>query len=348
MKVPQHVKEELKAKENVTGVGYGRKRRNGERIREDAVIVFVREKVSKDDLDPEDVVPEKVPVQLYEDDRVRDRSRTRKLEAVTDVIEVGEVVAQSGEEIDRTSRHRPFPMGVSIGHPEVTAGTAGLLVEKNGTNFVLTNAHVAAPPGEWSPGDPIYQPGVYDGGDGNDRIGFVSEASRIDPDEPNRTDSALVRIQDDAAKDAIAELGELEEFDKSYSDTDTFVKSGRTTGVREGEVLAEDVEIEVGGYYDEPVTFEQVDVFTTMSDSGDSGSGVCIRAVSQPDDPKVLATHLLFAGSPQVTIAIPIRNVFAEHGVLHPVSPEDVDRAEGSLTLISVLRRLWNWFFGRR
>ena len=65
---------------------------------------------------------------------------------------------------DRTARYRPAPGGVSIGHFEITAGTLGCLVKRDGETFILSNNHVLANVNEASKGDAILQPGAHDGG----------------------------------------------------------------------------------------------------------------------------------------------------------------------------------------
>ncbi len=90
----------------------------------------------------------------------------------TDVIEVGEM-----RFLGRTERVRPAQPGVSIGHYKVTAGTFGAVVRdrKTGELFILSNNHVLANAtdgrdGRARIGDPIYQPGSYDGGTRDDVI----------------------------------------------------------------------------------------------------------------------------------------------------------------------------------
>src|SRR3990172_7884567 len=58
----------------------------------------------------------------------------------TDVIETGEIVAFQ----DPKQKMRPARPGVSIGHYQITAGTLGCLVSKNGQTFILSNNHVLA------------------------------------------------------------------------------------------------------------------------------------------------------------------------------------------------------------
>ncbi len=75
---------------------------------------------------------------------------------------------------------RPVPIGVSTGHPSITAGTIGARVT-DGTNvFALSNNHVYAASNSATIGDNVLQPGAYDGGqDPADAIGTLSAFETI-------------------------------------------------------------------------------------------------------------------------------------------------------------------------
>ncbi len=67
--------------------------------------------------------------------------------------------------IDRTARFdRPVPIGVSTGHPSITAGTIGARVTDGTTVFALSNNHVYAATNSALINDAVIQPGTYDGG----------------------------------------------------------------------------------------------------------------------------------------------------------------------------------------
>jgi len=76
---------------------------------------------------------------------------------------------------------RPVPIGVSVGHPEITAGTIGARVRNgSGAVFALSNNHVLANSNDASIGDGTIQPGAYDGGsDPADRIGTLADFEPI-------------------------------------------------------------------------------------------------------------------------------------------------------------------------
>ena len=96
----------------VVGIGIGKKIKNGKMLNRKCITVFVEKKLPKSQLRPEHIIPKKIG------------------NTVTDVVEIGHVkiLKPKKKAIDRKSRLRPFPMGVSISHYKVTAGTAGLIV----------------------------------------------------------------------------------------------------------------------------------------------------------------------------------------------------------------------------
>ena len=66
---------------------------------------------------------------------------------------------------DPTLRLRPAPMGYSVGHPAITAGSIGArVVDPSGNVYVLSNNHVLANSNNASIGDAELQPGAFDGG----------------------------------------------------------------------------------------------------------------------------------------------------------------------------------------
>jgi hypothetical protein len=78
----------------------------------------------------------------------------------------GATCEASGDGVCETDERWPLPapIGVSIGHPDITAGTAGARVTNGLQHFVLSNNHVLAASNAGTPGDPLLQPGPFDGG----------------------------------------------------------------------------------------------------------------------------------------------------------------------------------------
>jgi len=154
-------KKSLYKKKNVTGIGYGDMYRGG-KLRGKGIVVTVKKKVGSAVLTKADLIPKQIDGQDI------------------DVIEVGKLKALPKKEdvplaVDRTKKHRPFPMGVSVGHKDISAGTAGCLIYKDDKVYLLSNNHVLANSNDAEIGDAILQPGKYDGGSMDDRIGSLSD-----------------------------------------------------------------------------------------------------------------------------------------------------------------------------
>lgn len=161
---------------NVVGVGVGYKISHGDMSSTPSVMVLVTEKVPDSMLSSGDKVTKTVDSKP------------------TDVLEVGHVFAGgAGDDVAKTDalaqvdaqtlakRVRPVRPGYSVGHPKVTAGTIGAgayditpLPGKPPRYYILSNNHVLANSNDANPGDPIYQPGVYDGGGPADAIGRLA------------------------------------------------------------------------------------------------------------------------------------------------------------------------------
>ena len=136
----------LRAKSNVVATGVGYKVSDGKRTDELCIVCSVTKKLRANQLLSRNLIPALI-------DGIP-----------TDVIQTGRIRAL------RTSRHRPAPGGVSIGHVDITAGTLGCLVLKDGELVILSNNHVLANSNDASIGDSILQPGPVDGGKSSDRI----------------------------------------------------------------------------------------------------------------------------------------------------------------------------------
>ncbi|MEJ2647114.1 MAG: hypothetical protein P8016_01740, partial [Sedimentisphaerales bacterium] len=208
---------------------------------------------------------------------------------------------------------RPVPIGVSTGHPSITAGTIGCRVT-DGTNFyALSNNHVYANMNKASIGDNVLQPGTYDGGiNPDDAIGVLSAYVPIIfyPRGINYVDAAIALIDtDDFGNPLVGNATPLEDGGYGIPNSMTATASpglpvkkyGRTTGLTTGTVNASEFSgyIYYGGrlaYF----TGQIVITPGTFSAGGDSGSLI----VTDDNDKKPVA--LLFAGSDTMTIANPI------------------------------------------
>jgi hypothetical protein len=305
----------LLRKKNVVGSGVGYKEVGGVRTEELAVVVSVVKKVPERQLSPGDLVPQ-------------------SLEGVeTDVRETGVFRALQ----ERTGTWRPAPGGVSIGHVDITAGTLGCLVSREGQIRILSNNHVLGNSNYGQPGDAILQPGPADGGTLEDQIATLEAFVPINfgtesPTCPvatgvadvlnwlaklvgsrhrfsvfqenpamNLVDAAIARpLSDDLVEKRILEIGEPQGVAEGTLGLPV-QKSGRTTGLTSGEIEQVYATVQVGYGAGQVATFTDQLVAGAMSAGGDSGSAVL------DDSDRVVG--LLFAGSQSTTIINRIQNV---------------------------------------
>jgi hypothetical protein len=208
---------------------------------------------------------------------------------------------------------RPALIGVSTGHPSITAGTIGCRVTKGGLVYALSNNHVYANENRASLGDNVLQPGPYDGGQNpRDAIGTLAD---FQPIVFSRTASNTI----DAAI-ALCSLATLGNSTSSYGKPSSDVvpatlglavkKHGRTTGLTEGQVYAVNATVNVT-YSSGTARFINQIVITpgSFSAGGDSGSLIVT------DDAANNPVGLLFAGSSSYTIANPIGLVLSRFNV---------------------------------
>ena len=225
------------------------------------------------------------------------------------------------EEPDLTPRDRwdrPVPIGVSTGHPDVTAGTIGARVTDGSNIYALSNNHVYANENRAIVGDTIIQPGSYDGGIAPaDSIGTLYQFVPLDFNGgSNFIDAALALSSVEYLNNATPSdgYGTPKSGTADASIGMKVVKYGRTTGLTSGRVYAIHATVEVA--YDAGVArFENQIIITpgTFSAGGDSGSLIVVNSKRSNDHHK--AVGLLFAGSSLYTIANPIDPVLDALGV---------------------------------
>ncbi len=277
---------------NVLGVGLGYKEVKGKETEEVCVSVYVEEKVPRDQLSKNQLVPTMLEVPETTE------------EVKVDVREVGRVVA-----LAFNNRIRPARPGYSIGHYKITAGTFGCLVRDTcypGRIYILSNNHVLANSNAAALGDTIIQPGRVDGGSSpEDRVATLSRFIPIHfggIDDYNLVDAALA-IPVDMCKvlASINGLGIPRGVTEATLGMDV-KKSGRTTQVTTGKVIGVDATIRVGYHTAGTAYFRNQIITSNMSRGGDSGSLLISKDGA-------LATGLLFAGSNKVTVHNNILNV---------------------------------------
>lgn len=334
---------------NVVGFGHGVKWSDGEPTGEEAVLVFVTQKL------PESMLPERDVIPRQMDDGTP-----------TDVLAVGHVAAQQRQqqrplrEFQREGgsfradgsmseqqlqleelglslaepqvlkrRMRPAPAGFSVGNVAVTAGTLGSVVydfQPGATTdppgpgigspsqfYILSNNHVLADSNRAQIGSPIVQPGVFDGGqDPADRIATLSRFIPIQfaPQTPldqqnNVVDCALgqVEFQDATRQQYFSGAPRAWRRKANVAVGDLVRKTGRTTNLTIGRIVAIDAVIDVNYGTAGTARFKDQILTTSISAGGDSGS-----LVTSLDN---VALGLLFAGSNTVTVLNHIENVRA-------------------------------------
>lgn len=168
----------LRRDSNISGAGFGRRVVGRGNPEGPALVVYVKKKLSIDVIPPSRRLPRKLYVG---NDAIE-----------VDVVETGPFFVQ-----EFTARERPAPSGISIGHPNVTAGTLGCLVTDNsdGSLCILSNNHVLADSNLASIGDAAIQPGDADGGSSPaDDIGTLKRFVPVDCTLTNRVDAAIAQV----------------------------------------------------------------------------------------------------------------------------------------------------------
>jgi len=150
--------------------------------------------------------------------------------------------------VSRVGKVRPVVGGISIGVPEKDfggrmAGTLGLVVRgPEGNYYILSNAHVIAMDSKarFLPlGTAVLQPGTYDGGTAEDRVGELYKYVKIvfGPRGRNYVDAAiaLITIPEHLVGEVLGEDDQSTYNISGITDdvrvNDAVRKSGRTTGV---------------------------------------------------------------------------------------------------------------------
>ncbi|MEJ2704069.1 MAG: hypothetical protein P8Z79_16665 [Sedimentisphaerales bacterium] len=313
---------QLLKRSNVIGTGVGYKTTGGQKTTTVSIVCSVAEKVAASRLSSRDVVPA-----MLED-------------IPTDVVQTGPIRALQST----TDRLRPAPGGVSIGHRDITAGTLGCLVQKDGQKFILSNNHVLANSNQAEIGDPILQPGPYDGGTyPADHIAALADfvpiniiglptdcsiatgtarllnalarllGSRVRMQATNQqalenlVDAAIAHpLNPEDVTEEILQIGTIQGTATGELGM-AIKKSGRTTGLTTGTIEQVDVSVNVQYGPGQIAMFTDQLMAGAMSQGGDSGSAVL------DDSNRIIG--LLFAGSDTTTVVNRIENVFSALGV---------------------------------
>ena len=287
--------DDLLSKNNVVGVGVGHKISGGQDTGDTSLTVLVSQKVDSALLDRSDRIPKTVG------------------KFKTDVVDAGILFAGGSSDLQLSptkadaeiqslrQRSRPVEGGFSVGHPKVTAGTYGTAVIDRTPfpgipqrYYILSNNHVLANSNDAQLGDPIYQPGVFDGGLPSDTVARLSRFVPIKFDGTcNYVDAAIAEGPFEWLDREIYWIGYVQGV-RSAQVGDIVQKTGRTTNYTTGRVLTVNTTTNVNYGGGKVAKMCRQIVTTAMSAGGDSGSLTC--------DMDGNAVGLLFAGSSQVTI----------------------------------------------
>jgi len=254
------------------------------------------------------------------------------LEGVPVTVRVtGRIMALS----DPTKRQRPAPLGYSVGHPAITAGTIGARVrDALGRVYILSNNHVLAHTNDASIGDPAYQPGPFDGGTAADQIATLNDFQTISftANASNTMDAAIAlssaAVLDNATP---ADAGYGMPSSRIYGDADgdglfddrnallgvNVQKYGRTTRHTHGQITGVNATVTVcyagsGFVCTKSARFVDQLIISPGAFSGGGDSGSLIVT----DDGNLNPVALLFAGSGTVTIGNRIDLVLLRFGVV--------------------------------
>jgi len=228
---------------------------------------------------------------------------------------------------------QPFPiqLGTSGGNINDSSkafcygGTLGALVEDgSGNQYILSNNHVLARTNVATIGEDIIQPGLIDQSPTcfKDTTDVVADLSAFIPIlfktkgtmPPNAVDAAIaqVRVGKVDPTGFVMDIGTLSSDTVAPSLGMAVKKSGRTTGVTNGNITAVSATIDVSLGSGKTARFvDQIVVGPgNFIAAGDSGSLMVEDVVANPR-----AVGLLFAGSSTTAIANPIGHVLNAFGV---------------------------------
>jgi len=301
----------LLAKANVVGLGIGHKITEEKDTGEPCLTVFVSQKLDPDMIGVADMIPKTVG------------------KFKTDVVETGEIFAgvDATEELPEPDteeevgiealrgRIRPAQGGYSVGHYRITAGTIATAVTDTRPYpgiprkyYILSNNHVLANSNNARIGDPILQPGPYDGG--RYPRDLIARLSRYVPirfnGPPNYVDAAIAEGQFHNLNREIYWIGYVKGV-RAVRVGSIVQKTGRTTNYTTGRVTAINATVNVNYGGGRVARMVRQIVTTNMSAGGDSGSLLCDLGEN--------AVGLLFAGSSRVTIHNDIRYVQSLLGI---------------------------------
>jgi len=279
------------SKDNVVGVGVGKKERGGREIRRIAIRVYVTRKVHVDELPPSRVIGGAIG------------------DCPVDVVEIGEPHASI--QIDVPSARmtlNPIQPGCSLGPKGVgLAGTLGAIVTSNGTEFLLSNNHVLSANDSLGFGTEIDQPASVH--IGSRPVGSLAMRMGLSLSGTNRVDCALAALAYgvQVSPEILGDVGTLASANPLAPSVGLRVhKTGWASGYTTGKITDVADCLAVG--FDTLGCLSFKDVFLVegnsgpFSKNGDSGALVV-------DQSSQRAVGLLFAATPTHSVACRIGSV---------------------------------------
>lgn len=228
----------------------------------------------------------------------------------------------------QSAQSLPVELGTSGGNiTDITnafccSGTLGSLVQRGGTNYILSNNHILARTSQTAAevtshvGDDVSQPGLIDNGCRPGTI--VADFSDASPLGTQNVDAAIAQIRSGAVNTTgeIIDVGIPSQTPAAPTVGRGVAKSGRTTGLTCASVGS--INTDVGVRYQKNcnagkkfvISYQDQVVVNSSSFSagGDSGSLIVTSDTAQP-------LALLYAGSSTTTIGNPVGDVISALGV---------------------------------
>lgn len=295
-RIQRHNQDRLFAYPNVVGVGIGLRKRNGQLSDDVCIVVFVRQKLGLDLLQPDQVIPSEL--MGSGGDLIG-----------TDIQESGLFRLLSGF----TDRVRPVMGGCSISPAtNYSAGTGGgVLKDRDGSWVMLTCNHVVTSDGSTLIANEIIQPSAIDRGQPADKIGTVKRlvpikaADTIEEAPLHEVDAALIELTVDSSEALLGgDAAKIVSVWKVPLNTKVR-KAGRSTGLTEGTVTAYNVTAIAQGWDKKYAKFAnaiQVDSDNKFAEAGDSGSLVYVPPAEKGQIVEVAG--MLFSGAPDGRMAL--------------------------------------------
>jgi hypothetical protein len=210
--------------------------------------------------------------------------------------------------IRRRERLRPVQPGTSVGHFKNSAGTLCCIVrDKDGQKCLLSADHVFVPGGAQE-GDPILQPGPTDGADQKrDQVAELTRwiSAKAGVPAAGGEGGAIARVLPTIqVSSEILGIGPIRGIQSAPQIGETVQMVGRTSPIVQGQItdLYAAVKIPFGDAFTEFTNLIVIRAASgPFSQAGDSGAPVLTM------DGRLIG--MVYAGSPQATLVIPIRRI---------------------------------------